>query len=287
MRTIFITGGTGFIGTALTQKLLNNGFKIKSLTRAPKQTFNHPNLYYVDAQLSTDLLAQEMQGSDGVIHLATYYCAQHSSQDIETLINSNLLLSTKVAEASKLSKVKWFVNVGTFWQYANSESYAPANLYAATKEAFESVLKYYEKFYSITNVKLNDTYGPSDSRPKIFNLWKNLVNESKSLDMSAGEQYVDFTHIDDITNAFFVLVNLLQTKHQKHHGITYGICTMNRVTLKQLAQIFENVSQKKLNINWGVKPYRENEIMNPWTPEHFIPGWKPKVSLEQGILSIL
>ncbi|MCO4783717.1 MAG: NAD-dependent epimerase/dehydratase family protein [Candidatus Cloacimonetes bacterium] len=282
-----ITGSTGFIGSSLVATLLHQNYKLLLLTRGRQPLATHDNLQYISSNLDAKQISEEMDSVDGVIHLATCFLSQHTSEDLPRLIDSNLLLGLKIAEAAKIAKVKWFINVGTFWQNCHSQTYKPANLYAATKEAFESILEYYKSSFTVVNLRLNDTYGPNDTRPKIFNLWKNLIAENSSLDMSPGEQIVDFTHIDDIVNAFSTMVGLLAENSEKYQSKTYGICSMNRLKLKEVASIFEEVSKSKLKINWGKKPYRENEIMVPWTPEELVPNWKSTITLKTGIQSIL
>jgi nucleoside-diphosphate-sugar epimerase len=51
--------------------------------------------------------------------------------------------------------------------------------------------------------------------------------------------------------------------------------------------MFENISKTKLNINWGTKPYGKREVMVPWNKGKKIPGWKPRISLQEGIKKTL
>jgi len=55
------------------------------------------------------------------------------------------------------------------------------------------------------------------------------------------------------------------------------------MSLRKLAEVFEKVTNKKLNIKWGARPYREREVMIPLENGEVVPNWKPKVSLEEGI----
>ena len=63
----------------------------------------------------------------------------------------------------------------------------------------------------------------------------------------------------------------------------YMVSHNEKPTLRELATLFEKVSQKKLNIHWGAVPYRKREILIPWSSGTVVPGWKPKISLEVGI----
>jgi nucleoside-diphosphate-sugar epimerase len=188
------------------------------------------------------------------------------------------------------TNVSWFINPGTFWQHYRNKEYSPVNLYAATKQAFESVARYYMEISAINFVtlKLNDTYGPNDTRPKIFNLWKKIAETGASLEMSPGEQYMDIVHIDDVVDAYVRMMELLQEDNKKKfNGRVFAVSSGDLIKLKDLAVVFEKVTGKKLNILWGKKPYRKREVMAPWNKGEIVPGWKPKVSIEEGIASLL
>jgi nucleoside-diphosphate-sugar epimerase len=95
---------------------------------------------------------------------------------------------------------------------------------------------------------------------------------------------IDISYIDDVISAFVLLAeNLQNQKSVIPNGAIYAVKASKRYTLKQLAAIYEKVTHTKLNINWGAKPYREREVMIPWENGQSVPGWKPQVSIEEGI----
>jgi nucleoside-diphosphate-sugar epimerase len=160
------------------------------------------------------------------------------------------------------------------------------NLYAATKQAFEDIAKFYLDTSGINFVtlKLNDTYGPADKRKKILNVWMNCIQTGEALDMSEGEQLIDITYIDDVVDAYVTMIKLLENDTSSSlKGKFFAVSSSKPLKLKELAKIFERISSGKLNINWGAKPYRSREVMIPWNQGKSIPGWKPRVSLEEGI----
>ena len=64
---------------------------------------------------------------------------------------------------------------------------------------------------------------------------------------------------------------------------SFALKAKSRFTLKELSKIFEKISNKKLNINWGGKKYRNREVLIPWKNGEEIPGYVEKVSIEEGI----
>ena len=104
--------------------------------------------------------------------------------------------------------------------------------------------------------------------------------------MSPGYQYLDPIYIDDVCDAFLVALkrlNSVQTKRSE----TYSVCSEQSIQLRELVKIYENVSNTKLNVKWGGRPYRAREVMQPWSEGVTLPGWSPKVSIEDGIRMLL
>ena len=103
--------------------------------------------------------------------------------------------------------------------------------------------------------------------------------------MSPGNQQADFVYIDDVITAFLLMINYLNDNSQVEipNGSVYAVKSELQLTLKEVASIFEKTIQCKLNINWGVRAYGEREMMTPWKGFELVPGWKQKISIEEGI----
>lgn len=290
---ILVTGATGFIGKHLSKKLLKEGNSIYTIIRkqSARENLERNNIKcFIDNNSTEDMIEYfKSKKFDGVIHLASCFIVEHKPEQIGELIDSNLSFSTRVLEAATRSNVKWFINTGTFWQHYENRDYSPVNLYAATKQAFESIADYYVETSKINFVtlKLNDTYGPEDPRPKIFSLWKKIVETGETLGMSPGEQLIDITYIDDVVDAYVRMIKLLKNDDAKEfRGKSFAVSSGNPLKLRELAEVFSKVTNRKLNIIWGERPYRKREVMVPWNKGENVPGWSPKVSLEEGIKQI-
>ena len=289
---IFITGATGFIGKHLVNQLTEQGNEITINLYGEEQSPFADNVKTY--QLGKDTILNDIQflaknKFDGIIHLASLYLTIHNPDDAVKLIDSNVRFSTYILECASQAHINWFVNTGTFWQNYQNADYSPVNLYAATKQAFESIARYYIETEQIrfATLRLSDTYGPNDTRPKIFNLWERIARTGETLDMSAGEQLIDISYIDDIINAFILLATHLQNKHPEvKSGNVFVVKADKRLTLKELAAIYEQATGTTLNINWGVRPYREREVMIPWENGVIVPDWKQNVTIEQGIKTL-
>lgn len=266
---IMLTGATGFVGRHLYLSLIDS-HELHILTRPSSDVseLSFARRYvYDDIDSLADYMANER--IDGVIHLAAFYVAEHRSEQISELFNSNIYFSTAVLEAAVKAGVKWFINTGTIWQNYNvpdySDEYNPVNLYAATKQAFITLAKYYTETSPIrfVTLKLCDTYGPGDTRRKIVNLFDEIAKSGETLKMSPGEQLIDIVHIDKVVEEFEKLLSLISDPSAQLCP-EYVVTSGRRITLRQLAEEYERKHDVKLNIEWGARPYRRREVMKPY-----------------------
>lgn len=289
---VIVTGSTGFVAKALIKSLINKNHEVHAIIRSTSNTDGIPEgtKFFIDNGNSQALVDYfKKVKPDGIAHLASWVLNEHTADDIETIITSNIAFGTRLLEASVQSSTKWFINTGTFWQHFNNETYNPVNLYAATKQAFEDIAKFYyeTKKLNFVTIKLNDTFGPGDTRKKIFNLWQNLVQSGGELGMSPGEQIIDISYIDDIIEAYILLITQLQEDlDYTNRGNVYSISSSERMSLQNLAKVYENSTEETLNIIWGKRPYRDREVMLPWNNGVPVPGWKQNTSLKDAIQKV-
>lgn len=289
---LLISGATGFIGTHLIARLQKEKHIVFAIVRSStkKEAFPKKIQTYVfdnDVANVTSLTEfMEKEKFDGVIHLASLFLAQHKTEDIKNLIDSNVFFATALLEASAKSKTPWFINTGTFWQHYKNKKYSPVNLYAASKQAFESMAQYYVETSSINfvTIKLSDTFGPGDTRPKIFSLLSKLRGSKEPLLMSQGKQILDISYIENVIDGYMRMISLLTKKDAVTlRGKSFAMYAKKRFTLQQLVGVFEKITKSKLSIIWGGRAYRDREVMVPWEKGEPIPGFAPKYSLEDGI----
>jgi len=290
-----VTGGTGFVGSNLCRSLVKNGWRVHII--AIPHDIGGTLLDDIRDQLdihvhdgSTACMSSIMATvmPDIVFHLASLFLSEHTEEDIDRLIISNVLFGNQLLEAMAVHRVFRIVNTGTSWQHYGNEAYSPVNLYAATKQAFEDVMRYYVEAKGIKAItlKLFDTYGPNDPRPKLFHLLEKLAQEGSSLTMSPGEQLVDLVHVTDVVAAFEIASDRLVHGLVEGHEI-YAVTSGNPMTLKEVVDVFERALRKKLAIEWGGRPYRAREVMSLWDKGKRLPGWSPTYSLETGINDLL
>lgn len=289
---LLITGATGFVGKNLVYKLLENNHRVVVNLHSSTNLFGSKveTIRLMEGTVEDDINNLNSLNIDGIVHLASLYITSHKTEDVSTLLQTNILFSSYLLELACKLNVSWFVNTGTFWQHYKDSPYDPVNLYAASKQAFEAIAQYYINTNQIkfVTLKLSDTYGLGDPRPKILNLLDRISKSGELLYMSPGEQLIDISHISDVINAFILLIEkLFNCSKEIENGDSFAVKANKRYSLKELVKIFKEVSSREVLIKFGGKPYRDREVMEPWNTGTVVPGWKPMVSIEEGIKQLI
>ncbi len=271
MPKCLVTGASGFIGSRLCRYLVDSGWHVVAFVvpDAPLDQLN-PIVNKIQVEkVPADVLAFidlfNKENFDLVFHLASVFLSEHRPEHISQMIGANLTFGCHVLEAMVTAGCRYFVNTGTSWQHYQNEDYNPVNLYAATKQAFEDLARYYveAKGLRMITLKLFDTYGEGDPRPKLYNLLEKIALSGEHLKMSPGEQMVDLVHVDRVCETFLVAAErLIKGGVEKHE--TYGITSGNPRTLKQVVADYEIEHAVKLSIDWGGRCYRDREVMRTW-----------------------
>jgi len=288
--SVLVTGGTGFVGSRLVRALIAEGFDVHVLVRS---TSSLEELAPVLAEVrlvefggSTVGLAAAVGRAhpDLVFHLASRFIAEHRPDQVNELIDSNVRFGAQLLEAMAVNGVRRLVNAGTSWQHFEGAEYRPVCLYAATKQAFEAILEFYVDARNLQTItlKLFDTYGADDPRPKLFSLLRSASQRDAVLEMSGGEQLVDLVYVDDVVDAFLMAgKRLLSGEAQPKEE--FAVSSGKPMPLKDIVALYAAVCDVDLRVDWGARPYREREVMVPWHTGAALPGWSARTSLEDGI----
>ncbi|MDD5296582.1 MAG: NAD(P)-dependent oxidoreductase [Rhodocyclaceae bacterium] len=291
---VLVTGGSGYIGSKLVARLVTSGWVVHLIVRpeanliALEPFCKAVAVHYYDGSMESVAAAVSNSRPDIVFHLASLFLAQHKTSDVDDLIASNVQFGAQLLEAMDRAGVRNLINTGTSWQVFEGCDYNPVNLYAATKQAFEDIARYYSEARGLRMITLRlfDTYGVDDPRPKLIPLLRRAAKSGEALEMSPGEQKIDLVHVDDVVECFIVAARRLRDGLVKSSEV-YGVTTGKPLRLRDIVKIFSEQMGTPLNIRWGARPYREREVMQPWSGGHCLPGWQAKIDLVSGISEII
>ncbi len=286
---ILVTGATGFVGKHLIQKLRD--FDVRFVVRNINTEYSKDRqIVYNDEKL--DVFQKDVKSYNPkiVIHLASYLTSSDDISSIKNIVDSNILFTSILLESLKSTDLELFINTGTFAEYYyNDGKENPAYFYSASKIAIKPIIKYFKNIqgFKTINIIPYTIYGGKSKSKKVIDYILDSLDSKLYLEMTNGEQILDFIHIDDVTDFYVNCVNninLLKDEEDYHLGTGKG------TSIKELSNIIEDLTNKKANINWGSKQYRTLDIMRAIAPIYKLEkelNWKPKVSIEDGIKKIL
>jgi nucleoside-diphosphate-sugar epimerase len=288
-----VTGATGFVGRHLARRLLADGWALHLVVRPSSKLERLGELRAaaaVHAHDGSTARMLEIVGSaapDTVFHLAAEGGAGHAPEDLRALLESNVVLGTQLLEAMVAHGVARIVCTGSHWQHYGGADYSPVSLYAACKEAFDRILRFYVEARGARAVTLVlfETYGGDDPRRRILNLLREAARSGVALEMTAGEQYLDLVHVDDVVEAYCLAAARL---HAGEVGAqeSFAVRSGSPIRLRELVAQFGQALGRDVPVRWGARPYRAREVMTPWKGGQTLPGWQPRVTLRDGLLGL-
>lgn len=260
-----ITGINGYIATFMAQyiKSMNPKSEIYGLLRKNSKLKEElssivSDLAYYDKEkyLYLDSNGKEIDFSqfDYVIHLATNFKGDNSTESIVQLLEDNLLSTIALYKQIEKSSNQPHLLVASSWSaYKNFGEFAPANPYSATKYYAEDSSKMFN-LDKLTFLRISDTYGLNDTRPKLHNLLTRKENPIKNLN-SPAEQKINMTHIEDVTRAFLYCIE------NNYFGVADLYYKENEVTLGKLIELL-----KLKDVTFGDKEISELPLQTKAIP---------------------
>ncbi len=206
---IFLTGGSGFIGSRLAPLAVRSGHAVTVVTavnNAAEETrcaaLTRAGIQVVRASLQdADALARQLQGHDAVIHLAA---AQHEAGKPESYFHQvNVEGTRRLLELAAAAGVRRFVHGSTIGVYGSAAAgrldedspLAPDNPYGRTKAAAEQVVRAFQGALQWCIIRISETYGPADMR--LLKLFRG-VRTGRFLILGRGTNLHQLIYVDDL-----------------------------------------------------------------------------------------
>ena len=292
-----VTGGAGFIGSHLVDKLLNMGHEVIVLDNF--STGRKENLSHVSGQIKLVECDLSMKGewikefdqSDWIFHLASLADIVPSIQNPEGYFHSNVDATFYVLEAARHASVKRFVYSASSSCYGIPDKYPtpeesdikPQYPYALAKRMGEELVEHWSQLYDLPAISLRffNVYGTrsrtSGTYGAVFGVFlaQKLSNKPYTV-VGDGNQTRDFTYVTDIVSA---LVTAAES------SISNQIYNVGSDTTVSINKIVELLGGDKVDI-----PKRPGEPDCTYADISSIKrdlGWKPSVSIEDGVREIL
>ncbi len=301
----FITGCAGFIGSSLTDKLLNAGHEVvgydnfsTGLTEFLEQANQSPNFTLVKADLlDRDILTQSMSGIDFVFHLAANadvrFGTNHPHKDLE----QNAIATFNVLEAMRANNVKRlaFASTGSIYGEAAvipTPEHAPfpvqTSLYGASKLAAEGLIQAYCEGFDFQGYifRFVSILGERYTHGHVFDFYKQLLKTPDQLTiLGNGKQRKSYLYIQDCLDAMMWVIDNAKDKVNIFNLGTNEYCQVT----DSIGWICEYLGLKPEHTytggerGWiGDNPFIFLDVARVQNL-----GWKPKLSIREGVLKTI
>jgi nucleoside-diphosphate-sugar epimerase len=283
---VLVTGATSFLGVSLIRYLVAGGHPVVALVRpsSPLERLagTGAEVHIVEPGVSALGSALESVGPDCVVHLAGRYIRSHAPTDVGDLVDSNVRFGVELLEAMRRVGRPRIVTTGSFFQHAGGGPYEPVNLYAATKQAFESVLTYYVEVDRLqaTTLVLTDIYGPGDWRQKLVNVAVRAARTGEPLLLSEQTQIMDLVHIDDAVRGLALAI--ADSGPSPGRSDRFALGSGHPTSVGAVLDLIEELVGRPLDRHWGAYPVMDRAVETIWDGP-VLPGWKPLLDLRTGL----
>ena len=249
---IIVTGGLGFIGSNLVDKLVEQGHSVTVIDNLSSESSsikykNKSVKYYIEDIRCLDIV--HTSSYDVIFHLAGLARIQPSFEDPIKYLDVNIIGTSKICQLAK--------TMGARLVYASSSSINNGEYktpYTFSKYGGEEVIRTWQECYNINAAicRFYNVYGPREPRPGTYatvvqKFIRQYLSGQKLTIVGDGEQRRDFTHVDDIVNGLISVGELdIVEKNDLYHlgrGVNYSI--------NELVAMFVDANVKKVPLRRG------------------------------------
>jgi UDP-glucose 4-epimerase len=306
MNTIFITGVAGFIGSNLADRLLADGRTVvgwdnfsTGQRRFLEGALKHDRFRLIEGDnLDLPALTQAMAGCDTVFHLAANadvrFGLQHPAKDLQ----QNTMATFNVLEAMRANGIQRIAFSSTGSVYGEAEKIptpedAPfpvqTSLYAASKLAGEGMIASYCEGFKFEGYifRFVSILGERYTHGHVFDFYQQLLEHPRHLKvLGDGSQRKSYLYVQDCVSAMLHVIQLGTAKRAKHGVEIYNLGTPEYVQVNNsIGFICQGLGlQPSLEYTGGKRGWvGDNPFIFLDTAKIQATGWKPSLTIEQGI----
>jgi len=270
---ILVTGGSGFIGSHIVDKLVNKGYYVRVMDIIP------PHRSDVDFFKGDITSYKDMQNAIVDIDFIYHIAAMSNIDNIEAqplqAIYTNLISTGNVLEVARNSNINRVVLASTY--FAGS---GHGHIYTTTKEASEMLCKDYNKLYHLkyTILRYGTAYGPRSIGEDVISIFvRKALNRETLIINGDGKQSRKFIYVEDLAEGN---IRALEKKYENKTLVLQGLesTTINELIIK-IKKILGEVE-----VVYSPNKRKDDYIGEPESEMNLYPiDWIPKIDLETGI----
>ncbi len=286
-KRVLVTGGFGFIGSHLVEKLVSLGADVDILDKSRKRQCLGNKVAIIKEDITSVF---ELKKYDVVFHLAAFTDMKKANKDSKKVFDVNTYGTLNLLNACK-GKVKKFVYLNTLGVYGNTKHLpmneeqlaVPTELYAASKLAGETFVLAFGSAYNMFNISVRsfNAYGPRQNENFVIPSIIKQCFKKKIVKLGNLKSTRDFVFVEDIVDALILIA-----EKGKMNGI-YNVGTGIETSIGDLTKKIIKVTNKKINLK-SIKNKKRSiniDVKRSVADINKIRklGWKPKTSLDEGL----
>jgi len=284
-----VSGGSGFIGSHLVDRLLEDGFEVRVLDTLPP---HRPEVEFAKVDInSKNEVLDACRDAEQIFHLAAVSNVDEAYQKPVETVRANTLGTLHLLEAARRSRTERFVFASTVWVYGgargtdvheDSPFYMPGagHIYTSTKIASELYIHDYSRLYGVpfTILRYGIPYGPRARAGTLVPIFirKALLGEPLTI-FGDGMQYRNFLYVEDLARGnVLALANIAENQ-------IYNLEGPRPISVKEVAETIQKILGE---VKIEYKPprpgdYRGKDVSSKKAKRDL--KWEPVVEFEEGM----
>lgn len=286
-----VTGGAGFIGSHLVDKLLERNVEvfIYDLPGVARTAVPKDAVFIPGSILDIESLRVAMVGVDAIYHLAAIADVNDVFEDPVYSETINVRGTINVLEAARRGNVPRVIYGSTTWVYSEADADVvdedtplnpPSHLYTATKLTSEYYCNCYDALYGVasTILRYGIPYGPRAREAAVIPAFVKKALNGEPLTISGdGSQYRQFVYVEDLARGNMLALNPI-AMHR-----TYNLDGAEKITIRQIAETVQKIiGPVDIQYTEGrAGDFKGKEGISRRAKEEL--DWEPEVSFEEGV----
>ena len=290
---IMITGGAGYIGTHLADKLKSIGHRIVLCDLSQKFTkYHYDNFECVSCDITNYESVLKLPKCEVIYHLAAQVGTLGALDNLKFDLECNALGTLNVSKFAALNNVQTVIYSSSMAVYGENENaeetdlLQPVSPYGISKMCGEHYINFYNQLnpdMRCVIYRIFNCYGPHQDTKNLtqglVSIFLNQAIKSDTIQVKGSlERFRDLIHVDDVINAM-----LLPLEDKSVEGI-YNVCSGSKITLNNLIQLILKITKKSVkaeNIGGHAGDPHGVSGNNSKLIQH---GWSPQTDIDKGIL---
>lgn len=299
---VLITGGAGFIGSALSKHLQEQGheiFVLDNLSFGRRHLAGVPNARFFEVDIRDTKAVKRVFDTarpEQVLHLAAVhfipYCNEHPAEAADININGTINVLDAAQHCGTVKQV-FVASTAAVYPIADgamdeNHPTGPMDIYGTTKLATEKIASEFHLRTGIPTVigRFFNAFGPNETNPHLFpEIQRQVLAGARTLQLGNLDPKRDYIHTEDMSRAMAALLGM-GLKGQDTFNIGRGI----EYSVREVVEAFERQLGEKLRIEVDPARVRKVERMHLLADVSKLKsatGWEPKWGIDEGVGTLL